>query len=70
MIKEVYPFICLESVLARDGCYSREMKTRFAMAKETIDRKISLFASKLNTELRKKLVKYYIWIIAFYDFGI
>jgi hypothetical protein len=36
------------------------------MAKETFNRKKTLFTSKLDLELRKKLVKCYIWSIALY----
>ena len=43
-----------------------EIKMRIAMTKEAVDRKISLFKSKLNIELRKKLVWCYVGIIAFY----
>jgi len=40
---------------------------RIAKAKEAFNRKISLLTSKLNIELRKKLLRCYIWIIALYD---
>ena len=40
---------------------------RTAIAKEIFNRKMSLLISKLNIELRKKLDKYYVWSIAFYD---
>jgi hypothetical protein len=36
------------------------------MAKAAFNRKKTLFTSKLNLELRKKLVKCYIWSIALY----
>ena len=48
----------LGSVLTRDGYCTREIKMRIAMTKEAFNRKISLLTSKLNTELRKKLVRY------------
>jgi hypothetical protein len=35
-------------------------------AKEEFNRKISLFTSKLNIEIRKKLIRYYVWSIALY----
>jgi len=43
------------------------MKCRIAIAKATFNMKRALFSSTLDLELRKKLVKYYIWNIAFYD---
>ena len=46
--------------------FSREIKMRIPMVKEAFNRKISLLRSKLNIELRKKLVRCYVWSIAFY----
>jgi hypothetical protein len=37
---------------------------RIAIAKEAFNTKISLLTSKLNFELRKKLVRSYFWSIA------
>ena len=39
---------------------------RIAIAKEAFNRKMSLLTSKLNIELKKKLVRYYVWSIALY----
>ena len=36
---------------------------RIAIAKELFNRKMSLLASKLNIELKKKLVRCYVWSI-------
>jgi hypothetical protein len=36
------------------------------MTKAAFNKKKALFTSKLDLNLRKKLVKCYIWIIAFY----
>ena len=36
------------------------------MAKAAFNKKKTLFTSKLDLNLRKKLVKYYIWSMAFY----
>jgi hypothetical protein len=44
----------------------REIKARIAMAKAAFNRKKTLFTSKLDLELRKKLVKCYVWSIALY----
>jgi hypothetical protein len=40
---------------------------RFAIAKETFNRKIPLLTSKLNIELEKILIQCYVWNIALYD---
>jgi hypothetical protein len=43
-----------------------EIKSMFAMAKAAFKKKKTLFTSKLDSNLRKKLVKCYIWSIALY----
>ena len=63
-LKEVDHF--LRSVLTRDGYCTREIKMRIVIAKEAFNRKMSLLTSKLNIELKKKLVRYYVWSIALY----
>jgi hypothetical protein len=45
---------------------SREIKARIATPKATFNREKTLFTSKLDLELGKKLVKHYIWSIALY----
>jgi hypothetical protein len=53
-------------VLTRDGYCTMEIKMRNANAKESFNRRISLLTSKLNIELRKKLVRCYVRSIALY----
>ena len=65
-LKEVYNFKYLRSVLTRDGYCTRKFKMRIAVAKETFIRKMSLLTSKLNIELKKKLIRCYVWSIALY----
>jgi len=43
-----------------------EIKCRIAMAKAAFNKKRTLFTSTLDLELRKKLVKCYIWSTALY----
>jgi len=43
-----------------------EIKCRIAMTRAAFDKKRALFASTLDLELRKKLVKCYIWSVALY----
>jgi len=43
-----------------------EIKSRIAMAKAAFSKKRDVFTSTLDLELRKKLVKCYIWIITLY----
>jgi hypothetical protein len=65
-LKKVYYFKYLESLLTRDSYCTREIKITIAIGKEAFNRKISLLISKLNIELRKKLVRCYVWSIALY----
>jgi hypothetical protein len=44
-----------------DETCTREIKSGFAMAKAAFNKKNALFTSKLDLNLRKKLVKCYIW---------
>jgi len=41
--------------------YVREIKFRMAMAEATFNKKKTIFTSKLYSNLRKKLLKCYIW---------
>ena len=59
-------FNYLGSMLTNDGRCTREMKSRIAMAKVAFNKKKTLFISKLDLDLRKKLVKCYIWSRALY----
>ena len=54
-------------MLTRDWYCTREIKMRIAIAKEAFNRKMSLLINKLNIELRKKLVRFYVCRIALYS---
>jgi hypothetical protein len=45
---------------------SCEIKSRIAVAKVAFNKKRAVFTSKIDLELRKKLVKCYIWGVALY----
>ena len=53
-------------MLTNDGRCSREIKSRIAMAKAAFNKKKTLFTSKLDLNLRKKLEKCYIWNMDLY----
>jgi hypothetical protein len=53
-------------MLTYDGRCTCEIKSRIAMAKDAFNKKRAHFTSKMDLELRKKLVKCYIWSIALY----
>jgi len=60
-------FKYLGGILTNDGrrC-TCEIKCRIAMAKAAFNKKRTLFTSTLDLELRKKLMKCYIWSTALY----
>jgi hypothetical protein len=60
----VESFKYLGSILTIDGRCTCEIKYRIAMAKAAFNKKKALFTIILDLELRKKLVKCYIWSIA------
>jgi hypothetical protein len=64
-VKNVEEFNYLGSMITNDARCTREIKARIAMAKSAFNKK-TLFTSKLVLELRKKLVKCYIWSTALY----
>jgi hypothetical protein len=66
-LENVESFKYLGNILINDGKYTCENKLRIAMAKAAFNKKRTLFTSTLDLELRKKLVKCYVWNIALYD---
>ena len=54
-------FKYLGSMLTEDGRCTCEIKSRIAIAKAAFNKKKKLFTSKLDLNLRKKLVKCYVW---------
>jgi hypothetical protein len=53
-------------MVTNDARCTREVKYRIAMTKAAFSNKKTIFASKLDFNLRKKLVKCYIWSKALY----
>jgi hypothetical protein len=62
----VESFKYLGSILTNDGRCTCEIKCTIAMAKAAFNEKRAHFTSTLDLELRKKLVKCYIWSVALY----
>jgi len=56
----------LGSILTNDGRCTAEIKCGITVAKAAFNKKRALFTSTLDLELRKKLVKCYIWSTASY----
>jgi hypothetical protein len=65
-LENIEAFKYLDSILTNDGRCTCEIKCRIVMAKASFNKKRTLFTSTLDLELRKKLVKCYIWSIALY----
>ena len=65
-LENVESFKYLGRILTNDGRCTCDIKGRIIMAKAALNKKKALFASTLDLELRKKLVKCYIWGIASY----
>jgi hypothetical protein len=66
-LENVEYFNYLGSMITNDARCTREIKSRIAMAEAAFNKKKkTLFTSKLDLNLRKKLVKCYIWSIALY----
>ena len=59
-------FSYLGSMIANDARCTRDTKSWFAMANTAFNEKKTLFASRLDLNLGKKLVKCYICIVALY----
>ena len=65
-LKNVKCFKYLGSMLTEDGRCTCEIKSRITMAKSAFNKKKNLFTSKLDLNLRKRLVSCYVWSIALY----
>jgi hypothetical protein len=61
-------FNYLGSMTTNDARCTRKIKYRIFMAKAAFSKKKSIFTSKLDLNIRRKLVKGYIWNIDFYIF--
>ena len=59
-------FIYLLDIGLHDGRCTCEIKSRITMTKAAFNKKKTLFTSKLDLNLRKKLVNCYIWSMFLY----
>ena len=60
-LENVKYFNCLCSMITNDARNTRKIKSTIAIAKAVLNRKKNFFTSKLELNLRKKLVKCDIW---------
>jgi hypothetical protein len=66
LLENVETFKYLGSILTNDGRCTCEIKCRTTMAKAEFNKKKALLTSTLDLQLRKKIVKCYIWSTALY----
>jgi len=66
-LENVECFKYLGRMLTNDGRCTCEIKSRIVMAKAAFSKKKTLFINKLDLNLRKKLIKCYIWSMALYS---
>ncbi|KAJ4451478.1 hypothetical protein ANN_02941 [Periplaneta americana] len=66
-IEQVDSFKYLECTLSSNMSCCLEVKRRIAMAKEAFKRKRSIFCGPLEKQLRKRLVKCFVWSVALYE---
>jgi hypothetical protein len=65
-LENVVSFKYLGIILTNDGRCNCEIKCRITMAKAAFNKEWALFTSILDLELRKKLMKSYVWSIDLY----
>jgi hypothetical protein len=66
-LHNVEHFNYLGSMITNIARCTREIKCRIVMAKAVFNRKKTMFSRKLGLNLRKKLVKCYIWSTELYS---
>jgi hypothetical protein len=59
-------FSCM-GIVINDAARTREIKSRITPTKAAFNHKKAFFTSKLDFNVRKKLVRSYIWSTALYD---
>jgi hypothetical protein len=62
-LENVESFKYLGGMLTEDGSCTCEIKSRIAIEKDAFNKKRALFTCNMDLELRKKLIKCYIWSI-------
>ena len=63
---ETVEYFSWVAVITNGARCTQEIKFRIDMANAAFNKKKTLFTSKLDLKIRKKVVKCYIWIIALY----
>ena len=66
IVQQVEQFKYLGSTMTSDGKCLSDIRIRIALAKEAFNKRKELLKSKLNIELKKKIVKAMIWPVLLY----
>ena len=65
-VEQVDSFKYLGCMTSNNMNCCQEVKQRIAIAKEAFDRKRSIFCGSLEKDLRKRLMKCFVWTVALY----
>jgi len=65
-VEQVNHFKYLGSVISEDGYCEKDVRCRITMAKNAFMEKKKLLTSKLNMDLKKRIIKSTIWGVALY----
>ena len=66
VLEQVGHFKYLGSLLAEDGYCEKEIRARVAMAKDIFERHRSLFTASFDPQLKKRLIKCFVWSVFLY----
>ncbi|KAI5644176.1 reverse transcriptase (RNA-dependent DNA polymerase) domain-containing protein [Phthorimaea operculella] len=66
LIQQVKKFTYLGSIIEEAGRSDMEIRTRIAIAKKAFTSNRYIYSSKIGINIRKKLIKTYIWSVALY----
>lgn len=67
VVERVNSFRYLGSLITADSRCTSDIKSRIAIAKTAFNQKKHIFKSRISKEVKKKLIKTYIWSIALYS---
>jgi len=63
-VEQVNHFKYLGSIISEDGYCEKDVRCRITMAKNAVMEKKKLLTSKLNMDLKKRIVRSAIWSVA------
>ena len=66
VVEQVKQFRYLGALISEDGTCEAEIRVRIAMAKDAFNKKRELLTKRMNTSLKKKVIKTVVWSTALY----